>query len=335
MDAAPIDPINPTDATGVSNAPESTGVTGAPDATGITDAAGATDVTGVSNATGVNNMAGVSDATGVRRKGMSDEAGACLRYLRRIGAERPVVPDAEALRRLHLSHLRAVPFENLSIHLGEEIVLAEGPLLEKIVGARRGGFCYELNGAFAVLLRALGYEVALLSARVFGPDGIGIPYDHLALRVQTPTGPWLADVGFGRHSHYPLLLDSREDQADPGGVFRIEETTEGDLDVLRVGVPQYRVEQRPRTLADFEVGCWWNCTSPRSHFTRSLVCSRLTGTGRVTLSGRTLLITGADGAREERELGGAEVLPAYRSHFGITLDREPVVTPFTGNEEKR
>ncbi|WP_043264301.1 arylamine N-acetyltransferase [Streptomyces sp. CT34] len=261
-------------------------------------------------------------------------SGVSLRYLRRIGADRPAAPDAEALRRLHLSHLRAVPFENLSIHLGEEIVLQDGPLLEKIVGARRGGFCYELNGAFAVLLRALGYEVALLSARVFGPDGIGIPYDHLALRVRTPTGPWLADVGFGRHSHYPLRLDSREDQADPGGVFRIEETDEGDLDVLRDGVPQYRVEQRPRALGDFEVGCWWNRTSPRSHFTRSLVCSRLTETGRVTLSGRTLLVTGADGAREERELGAAEVLSAYRSHFGITLDREPVVTTFTGNEQK-
>ncbi len=118
-------------------------------------------------------------------------------YLRRIDAARPASPGADALRSLHLSHLRSVPFENLSIHLGEEIVLAEQPLLDKLVGARRGGFCYELNGAFAALLRALGYEVELLSARVFGPEGPGIPYDHMALRVPTPNGPWLADVGFG------------------------------------------------------------------------------------------------------------------------------------------
>ncbi|MFD5875527.1 arylamine N-acetyltransferase, partial [Streptomyces sp. NPDC060322] len=64
-------------------------------------------------------------------------------------------------------------------------------------------------------------------------DGPGIPYDHLALRVRTPTGPWLADVGFGKHSHYPLRLDSRADQPDPGGVFRVVETPEGDLDILR------------------------------------------------------------------------------------------------------
>ncbi|MGW5939791.1 arylamine N-acetyltransferase family protein [Streptomyces celluloflavus] len=259
-----------------------------------------------------------------------DTADVWLRYLRRIGAARPASPDADALRTLHLSHLRTVPFENLSIHLGEEIVLAEQPLLDKIVGARRGGFCYELNGAFAALLAALGYDVQLLSARVFGPDGPGIPYDHLALRVRTPTGPWLADVGFGKHSHYPLRLDSRADQPDPGGVFRVVETPEGDLDILRDGAPQYRLEQRPRALADFEVGCWWNRTSPASHFTRSLVCSLLTDTGRVTLSGRTLVITADDGTRDERELREAEVLPAYRTHFGITLDREPELDEHPG-----
>ncbi|MGG2463078.1 arylamine N-acetyltransferase family protein [Streptomyces sp. RGM 3693] len=246
-------------------------------------------------------------------------------YLRRISAARPTVPDAEALRALQLSHLRAVPFENLAIHLGEEIVLAKQPLLDKVVGARRGGFCYELNGAFAALLRALGYEVELLSARVFGPEGLGVPYDHLALRVHTPTGPWLTDVGFGRNSHYPLRFDSAADQNDPGGVFRIAETPEGDLDVYRDGEPQYRVEQRPRELSDFEVGCWWQRTSPLSHFRRSLVCSRLTETGRVTLSGRALVITGADDTREERELDADEVLQAYRTHFGITLAREPIL----------
>ncbi|MFD7661440.1 arylamine N-acetyltransferase [Streptomyces sp. NPDC059788] len=247
-------------------------------------------------------------------------------YLRRIGAARPAGPDAEALRDLHLRHLRAVPFENLSVHLGEDVELRPQALVDKIVGASRGGFCYELNGAFAALLRALGYRVDLLAARVFGPEGPGIPYDHLALRVHGGDGcdgPWLADIGFGKNSHHPLRLDSRDEQADPAGVFRIEETADGDLDVLRDGVPQYRLEQRPRALADFVAGCWYHRTSPDSHFTRSLVCSLLTETGRVTLSGRTLVITDADGGRTERELTDDEVLPAYRTHFGITLDRIP------------
>jgi N-hydroxyarylamine O-acetyltransferase len=236
-------------------------------------------------------------------------------YLARIGASR-----TSSLRDLQLHHLRTVPFENLSIHLGEEIRLDEDSLVEKIVDRRRGGFCYELNGAFAVLLSGLGYGVELLAARTIAADGLGVPYDHLALRVDH----WLVDVGFGSFTHYPLRLDDRSDQTDPAGTFRITPTAEGDLDVAKDGVPEYRIELRPRTLRDFITGCWWHQTSPASHFTRSLVCSRLTAEGRITLGGRTLTRTVA-GTREQRQLTDAEVLGAYRIHFGIELNRIPEV----------
>ena len=245
-------------------------------------------------------------------------------YLARIGTARPARADAAALAELQLRHLLSVPFENLSIHLGEPIVLDHGALVDKVVGRRRGGFCYELNGAFAALLSTLGFTVTLLAARVFGEGGLGPPFDHLALRVDDADGgSWLADVGFGRHSHYPLRLDTRTDQADPGGTFRLADTADGDLDVIRDGQLQYRVEARPRTLGDFEATCWWHQTSPRSHFTHGPVCSRLTETGRVTLSDRTLAQTTGDQRQERTLTDDAEVLAAYRTWFGIVLDRVP------------
>src|SRR5215210_475819 len=94
------------------------------------------------------------------------------RYLDRIGANRPMRADADALAELQLRHLRSVPFENLSIHLGEPIVLQEAALVDKLVERRRGGFCYELNGAFAALLSAFGYRVTLLAASVHTRDGL-------------------------------------------------------------------------------------------------------------------------------------------------------------------
>ncbi|GAA3367233.1 arylamine N-acetyltransferase [Streptomyces sannanensis] len=249
-------------------------------------------------------------------------------YLRRIGATRPERPTADVLRELQLCHLMSVPFENLSIHLGEDIVLDETLLVEKVVDRGRGGFCYELNGAFAALLRAVGFRVELLQARASGRDGRpGIPYDHLALRVRTADSArsWLVDVGFGDHSHHPLALDGRGEQRDPAGMFQVVETEGGDLEVLRDGKPQYRLETRTRELADFESGAWWHRTSPASHFTRSLVCSRLTPRGRVTLSGRTLITTVA-GVRQEQHLEtDAEVLATYREHFDLVLARVPEV----------
>jgi N-hydroxyarylamine O-acetyltransferase len=268
-------------------------------------------------------------------------------YLRRLGIEQwptdKAGATAAALRELQVRHLRAVPFENLSVHLGEEIVLEEKHLLDKVVGARRGGFCYELNGAFGMLLAALGFEVTLLAARVYAEEGrLGIPYDHLALRVGTvDAGEWLADVGFGAHSHHPLAFGERGEQEDPGGTFRIVEAgpdgagvrggsavaEAADLDVALNGRPQYRLEVRPRVLGDFVAGAWWHSTSPASHFTQSLVCSRVTGDGgRITLSGRTFKVTAADGRREERELTtDEEVLAVYRDRFGIELDAVPTV----------
>ncbi|XUL88071.1 arylamine N-acetyltransferase family protein [Streptomyces galilaeus] len=259
-------------------------------------------------------------------------------YLRRLGVPRPALPTAGVLRELHLRHLLTVPFENLSIHLGEEIVLEEKQLLDKVVGAGRGGFCYELNGLFGALLAALGFEVSLLSARVYGDGGrLGIPYDHLALRVRTVEGSvWLADVGFGTHSHYPLAYEERGEQEDPGGTFRVAasagggDVAETDLDVVRNGKPEYRLEVRPRGLGDFVAGAWWHSTSPASHFTQSLVCSRLTEDGgRITLSGPGLTVTAPDGTRDMRELAtGDEVLAVYRERFGIELGSVPAVREF-------
>ncbi|MFF3679234.1 arylamine N-acetyltransferase [Streptomyces sp. NPDC002120] len=253
-------------------------------------------------------------------------------YLRRLGAVRPARPTGDSLRELHLSHLRTVPFENLSIHLGEDLVLTRDAVFDKIVTAGRGGICYELNGGFAALLGALGHRVELLQGRVYGKDGaLGVPYDHLALRVD---GRWLADVGFGDHTAHPLDLDEPGEQKDPAGVFLVRPAPDeedggrggGDLQVLRDGVPVYRLETRPRVLADFVTGAWWHRTSPESGFTRGPVCSRLTvDGGRITLRDRTLIATSADGDRTEEELAtDEEVRAAYRAEFGIVLDRLPV-----------
>jgi N-hydroxyarylamine O-acetyltransferase len=253
-------------------------------------------------------------------------------YLRRIGVARPRSADAAALRVLHRAHQMTVPFENLSIHLAEPISLDPGGLLDKIVTRRRGGFCYELNGAFALLLEALDAEVTRVAARVHGETGLGPPLDHLALVVRAAdgSGPWLADVGFGSHSVYPLLFDSRDPQDDPAGRFLLADAPQADVEVLKDGRPQYRIERHARGLDEFVPTCWWQQTSPESHFTRSTICSRLTEDGRVSISGRSLIQTRGASRTEEQLPDDDAVLAAYRDHFGIILDRVPTAASTTG-----
>jgi N-hydroxyarylamine O-acetyltransferase len=73
-------------------------------------------------------------------------------YLARIGYSGAILPNIGTLRALHRAHMLTVPFENLDIALGRTIVADERLIVRKIVNGRRGGFCYELNGAFAALL---------------------------------------------------------------------------------------------------------------------------------------------------------------------------------------
>lgn len=263
-------------------------------------------------------------------------------YLARIGYDGPREPTLATLRALHRAHHYAVPFENLDIALGRPIALDEGAIYAKIVGRRRGGFCYELNGLFAALLRALGFRVTLLAAAVRrGADSGGPPFgpefDHLALRVDLD-GPWLADVGFGDAFLHPLRLDTAAEQIDAGREVPILRALPGDpwRDSYRIAADdQARILQRrdaagewrdcyrfyltPRRWDEFAAMCHYHQTSPESGFTRARTCSLATPRGRVTVS-ELRLITTTDGVREEVALADeAARAAALREHLGVVV----------------
>ena len=245
-------------------------------------------------------------------------------YLERINYRGDLTPTAETLRRLQVAHLMAVPFENLSIHANEPVVLDDESLFTKIVTRRRGGFCYEANGLFAALLRALGFQVQMLSAEVANAEGgFGPPFDHMALLV-TLEQRWLADVGFGDSFREPLLLDERGEQPQGRRSYRI--LADGDYLIMMQREeggewkPQYRFTLRPHSYADYAEMCLYHQTSPQSHFTRSRVCSLATPDGRVTLSGMRLITTSDEEGRRELTLASQEEYDSkLRELFDISL----------------
>ncbi len=243
-------------------------------------------------------------------------------YLERIRYAGPAAPAPETLQAIQRAHMLAVPFENLDIHLGRKIVCDEARFLHKIVTEHRGGFCYELNGAFATLLRALGFQVTLLSARVPRADGSDGPeFDHLTLRVDLQE-PWLADVGFGDGFLEPLRLKPALEQPQMGRIYRLTDGEGGfrlDVSAGDTWKREYSFTLQPRQLSDFAAMCHYHQTSPDSHFTRNRICSRATEKGRVTLSNDKLIET-RNGVRTERVLAGAQEWRAIlQERFGVTL----------------
>ncbi len=247
-------------------------------------------------------------------------------YLQRINYTGPLAPNAETLRLLQLAHLQTVPFENLGIHAGEPIVLDDDVLFEKIVGRRRGGFCYELNGMFAALLRALGFRVAMLSAQVANAQGEwGPDFDHMTLMV-TIEERWLADVGFGDSFLEPLRLDERGKQVQGERGYRI------DLDGAHLVLNQrtnnadwkmqYRFTLQPYQYVDYAEMCQYHQTSPQSHFTRARICSRATSAGRISLSDMRFITSTPGGGRHEQLLtNDDEYATILREHFGIAMEK--------------
>jgi N-hydroxyarylamine O-acetyltransferase len=260
-------------------------------------------------------------------------------YLRRIDYSGSLEPNAETLRALQVAHLMTVPFENLSIHAGEPIVLQDDALFTKIVDRRRGGFCYEANGLFTALLRALGFEVAMLAAGVAkSQGGFGPTFDHMTLMV-TLAERWLADVGFGDSFIEPLLLDTRVDQIQGTRSFRIVDDND-QLILMRRNEgtdwePQYRFTLQPYTFADYEEMSLYHQTSPDSHFTKGRICSRATEDGRITLSDMHLITTsGSQQLRQERTLTSPEEYERIlHDQFGIVMKKHPDERPSTDYTE--
>jgi len=246
------------------------------------------------------------------------------RYLERLHYKDEYDADLSTLRALHRAHMLTIPFENLNILLKRPIVLDEQALYHKVVNCRRGGFCYELNGLFAALLREIGFKVDLLSARVWMGEGFSQEFDHLAPLVHLEDGDWLADVGFGDCFIEPLRFVADEPQTVPNGTFRLRQQDDRCvLEVLKNGqdwMPEYSFSTTPYALKDFEEMCEWQQTASASGFNKRRICSRSTAEGRITISDQKLIFT-KQGQREEILLPDEEaVTAALHQHFAIDLD---------------
>lgn len=246
-------------------------------------------------------------------------------YLDRIGIENTdVAADLGNLKLLQRQHLLNIPFENLDIHWKRPIVLDGNSFYDKIIGEKRGGFCYELNGLFYELLTKIGFQSKIISAKVSKGNGdFGAEYDHLAIITQVGNEDYLVDVGFGAFAAEPLKLVLDAQQKDDNGVFAIEKYDENYLKVVKKDVDiwqsEYIFTPFERDLGEFSGMCRFHQISPESHFTRGKVCSLMTLNGRKTLTDAKF-IENKNGRKKEIAVNSVE-------QFNQILEREFNIKP--------
>lgn len=207
-------------------------------------------------------------------------------YLDRLGLQTPMEPDLTNLERLQRAHLTSVPFENLDVFHRRGVQTTIDWSVPKIVDRGRGGWCFELNGAFAWLLEQLGYPVRRLAATVLYGGNSPMP-THLTLEV-TLDRPYLVDVGFGDSFIRPLPLDSPGPHDGGSGrygfIFEDDETTLVSHEGSGVET-HYRFGSGEQTIEDFDEASLYLQTTPGLAWTKSRFATRLIdgGPDRVTL----------------------------------------------------
>ncbi|HET7133066.1 MAG TPA: arylamine N-acetyltransferase [Gammaproteobacteria bacterium] len=255
-------------------------------------------------------------------------------YFHRIGYSGSREPTLHTLRALHLRHPLAIPFENLDPLLDRPVRLEPDALERKLVAEKRGGYCFEQNLLLGHALRALGFAVTYLAARVIWKRGDHDkrPRTHMLLSVQLGEGAYLCDVGFGGLTlTAPLRLEPDVEQATPHEPFRVRREARDYTMEARLGaewLALYRFDLQEQRQADIEVLNYYISTHPDSQFRARLMAARPTVDGRFALSNNVLSRYGAGGEAERRTLGSvAELRDALALTFGIALPADERLDP--------
>ncbi|MFK0686608.1 arylamine N-acetyltransferase [Mesorhizobium sp. IMUNJ 23033] len=247
-------------------------------------------------------------------------------YFARIGYRGRTDASLEALTALHRQHPQAIAFENLDPFLGTPVKLDLASLQDKIFARGRGGYCYEHNLIFLHALKALGFEVSGLAARVLWgqPDDTITARSHMLLRIELDGRTPPAVVCFGGLVLVVLcLLEPGLEQQTPHENFRIIEA--GDHFRLQADIGGdwrtiYRFDMQQNYEIDYAVSSHFLSTHPDSHFLSTVIAARALPDRRYALRNNRLSTHHLGGRTEQREIAtAAELADVLESQLEIIM----------------
>ncbi|HUX91310.1 MAG TPA: arylamine N-acetyltransferase [Gallionellaceae bacterium] len=189
--------------------------------------------------------------------------------------------------------LFAVPFENLDVQAGKIVSLVPEEIVEKILNKNRGGYCYEVNGLFAMALHSLGIPYRFVAARpMFYP--VRRPKTHMAIVLKVDGEEWLCDLGFGSYGiRAPIRLNMIEAEIKQDfDTFLLRKTSEREylLQALVEGewINQYAFDLSEQEWIDFTPANYLNSAHPDAIFVQKLLAVLHNPEGREILFGDVL-----------------------------------------------
>ena len=267
-------------------------------------------------------------------------------YLARIGLAGRVSPDPAGLALVQAAQRRSIAFENLEVMQGRRIEIGHEEVFAKLVGERRGGYCFEQNRLLADMLGEMGLASRPLLARpMLGNPPEPMPRTHCLLLLEIGGAPWIADGGFGGAFCPPLpLLEGAVTASDDGASHRLRRLAEagglpGEWLLERRGpgdaewAAQFAFDLTEVAPADLAMGNHWSCSHPSARFVNEHVITLCLPDGFASMVDGRFSLHRAGMAAERREIGSAaEYRAVLREVFGLALPEEEVarLPLFTG-----
>lgn len=247
---------------------------------------------------------------------MSSEAFNLDAYLERINYHGSKEPTYETLSDLHIAHTFNIPFENLDVFFHKPLPLDKESVYKKLVEQKRGGYCFEMNALFAVVLRELGFKVT---------DLLAAGRLHQVLMVEVDDKKYLVDVGFGNDGiSAPLLLEEGLEQQqftntyrfvkNPDGSYLLQRKVDGEFQ------PMFPFSLQECAPLDYEISNHFTATYPDSFFKKMKFCTMPTPEGRITLTDQHFKVTENGQVTEQPLSGDEEFAELLKKHFCLDLD---------------
>jgi len=244
-------------------------------------------------------------------------------YLRRIHYSGHASADTATLHAIMRHQLFSVPFENLDVQAGQIVSLVPEEITHKLLHQARGGYCYEVNGLFAMALEALGIRYRFVAARpMFYP--VRRPKTHMAVVAEVEGRQWLCDLGFGSYGiRAPMALDGLDsDIVQDFDTFRLSRDANDEY-LLQAKVEgewcnQYGFDLTPQEWIDFVPANYLNSTHPDAIFVQKLLVVQHRPEGRLILLGDILKTITASGV-EKRQLTEDSIADVLQNRFSLTL----------------
>ena len=243
------------------------------------------------------------------------------KYFERTNYNSEINAHISTVSEIMRCQLFSVPFENLDVQAGKIVSLVPEEIVEKILVRNRGGYCYEVNGLFAMALAELGVPYIFVAARpMIYP--VRRPKTHMAIVAEVDGEKWLIDLGFGSNSiRKPMRLDVTDVEVQQDADrFKLSKTDESKyrLKAFVEGewVNQYEFDLYPQEWIDFVPANHLNSTHPDTIFVKKLIVVLQNPTGKVVLMGDTLK-TVSNGITTKEFVSPENRSAILSTHFGL------------------